>query len=120
MINSEEMTSQPDNQTGNLCSDYLSSIAFHSLKKNHNFLISYPILLKPWDATICGNGETSQCIFFRQALYITVRSNGKNYLSLLLSHTHAKDKVQWNLYKDRSRDIIKVVFIDRFLLWRFH
>ena len=46
LINSEAMTSQTDYQISNLCSDFLSSIVCHTLKKNHNFLISYPTLLK--------------------------------------------------------------------------
>ena len=46
LINSEAMTSQTDNQIGNLCSDFHCSILFHTLKKNHNFLISCPNLLK--------------------------------------------------------------------------
>ena len=40
------MTFQIDNQFCNLCSNFQSSIVFHTLKDiNHNFLISYPILL---------------------------------------------------------------------------
>ena len=34
------MTSQTDNQIGNLCSDFLSSIVFSYTKKNHNLLIN--------------------------------------------------------------------------------
>ena len=40
-MNSKAMMSQTENQIGNLCSDFLSSIVFHTFKKNHKFLISY-------------------------------------------------------------------------------
>ena len=46
LMNSEAMASQTDNQIGNLCSDFHCSIVVHTLLKIHNFLISYPILLK--------------------------------------------------------------------------
>ena len=34
LINSEAMTSQTENQIGNLCSDFLSSIVCHTSTKN--------------------------------------------------------------------------------------
>ena len=46
LINSEDMTSQTDNHLGNLCCDSHCSIVLHTFSKIHNFLISYPILLK--------------------------------------------------------------------------
>ena len=46
LINSEDITSQTDNQIGNLCSDFHCCIICHTFSKMHNFLISYPILLK--------------------------------------------------------------------------
>ena len=36
---SEDMTSQPDNQIGNLCSDYHSSILLHTFSKFITFLL---------------------------------------------------------------------------------
>ena len=45
VIYSEDMTSQTDNQIGNLCSDFHCSKVLPTLKI-HNFLISYSILLK--------------------------------------------------------------------------
>ena len=48
LINSEDMTSQTDNHLGNLCCYFHCSIVLHNgtFSKIHNFLISYPILLK--------------------------------------------------------------------------
>ena len=40
------MTSQTDNQLGNLSSDFHCSIVFHTVTKIHNFFISDPIFLK--------------------------------------------------------------------------
>ena len=46
LISCEDMTSQTDNHLGNLCCDSHCSIVLHTFSKIHNFLISYPILLK--------------------------------------------------------------------------
>ena len=46
LISCEDMTSQTDNNLGNLCRDYHCSIVLHTFSKIHYFLISYPILLK--------------------------------------------------------------------------
>ena len=40
LINSKDMTSQTDNQIGNLCSYFYCSIVLHTFSKNRNFLIS--------------------------------------------------------------------------------
>ena len=45
-ISCEDMTSQTDNHLGKLCCDSHCSIVLHTFSKIHNFLISYPILLK--------------------------------------------------------------------------
>ena len=46
LISCEDMTSQTDNHLGKLCCDSHCSIVLHAFSKIHNFLISYPILLK--------------------------------------------------------------------------
>ena len=46
LINSEDMTSQTDNQIGQLFRDFHCSIVLHTFSKIHNFLISYPIMFK--------------------------------------------------------------------------
>ena len=46
LISCEDMTSQTDNHLGNLCCDSHCFIVLHTFSKIHNFLISYPILLK--------------------------------------------------------------------------
>ena len=46
LISCEDMTSQTDNHLGNLCCESHCSIVLHTFSKIHNFLISYPILLK--------------------------------------------------------------------------
>ena len=40
------MTSETNNQIGIFCSDFHCSIVLHTFSKIHNFLISYPILLR--------------------------------------------------------------------------
>ena len=46
LISCEDMTSQTDNHLRNLCRESHCSIVLHTFSKIHNFLISYPILLK--------------------------------------------------------------------------
>ena len=46
LINSEDMKSQTDSHFGNLCCESHCSIVLNTFSKIHNFLISYPILLK--------------------------------------------------------------------------
>ena len=45
-ISCEDMTSQTDNHLGYVCCESHCSIVLHTFSKIHNFLISYPILLK--------------------------------------------------------------------------